>query len=169
MKSKKEKCHSRLTIWVISILLFELISGLIIYLACFSLTAQALVVIHTALGLIMVIPYIIYQAKHWYAYRKNKLTQHKLLGYLSMATALVAAFSGIFLSYEAIFQTRINYFWDQVHILATFGFLLSVIPHIGLLIIRDFRAIKEKKTNQLIGLMVQNGKVENLTTILYHY
>jgi hypothetical protein len=150
MKSKKEKWHSRLTIWVISILLFELMSGLIIYLASFSLTAQALVVIHTALGLVVVIPYIVYQSRHWYEYRKNKLTQHKLLGYISMTTALVAVFSGILLSYEAVFQTRIIYFWDQVLIVATFGFLLSVIPHIGLLIIRDFKAIREKKTNQLI-------------------
>ena len=147
MKSKNEKWHSRLTIWVISILLFELISGLIIYLVSFSLTTQALVVIHTALGLAVVIPYIIYQARHWYSYRKNKLTQHKLLGYLSMATACGACISGVLLSYEAAFQTRINYFWDQVHIVSTFGFLLSVVPHIGLLIIRDYRAIKEKKTN----------------------
>lgn len=150
MKSKKEKWHSRLTIWVISILLFELISGLAIYLVSFSLTAQALVVIHTALGLAVVIPYIIYQARHWYSYRKNKLTEHKLLGYLSMVTACGACISGVLLSYEAVFQTRIIYFWDQVHIVSTFGFLFSVVPHIGLLIIRDYRAIKEKKTNQLI-------------------
>src|SRR5665647_2349268 len=150
MELHKEKWHSRLTIWVVGLLLFELISGLVIYLGSFSLTTQALVVIHTALGLVVVIPYIIYQFRHWLSYRKNNLTQHKLLGYIAMVTAAGAAITGILLTYEAVFLTRINYLWDQIHIVATFAFLLSVVPHIGLLIIRDFRATKEKKANSLI-------------------
>ena len=65
MESNKEKWHSRLVIWVVGILLFELISGIVIYLFSFSITSQALVVIHTAIGLVAVIPYIIYQIRHW--------------------------------------------------------------------------------------------------------
>jgi hypothetical protein len=64
--------------------------------------------------------------------------------------AIAAAVSGLFLSYEALFMTRISYIWDNVHIVATFAFLLTVVPHIGLLIIRDFRGIKKKKDNALI-------------------
>ncbi|MDE3182455.1 MAG: hypothetical protein KGM16_03455 [Bacteroidota bacterium] len=150
MELHKQKWHSRLTIWVVGLLLFELISGLIIYLGSFSLTTQALVVIHTALGLVVVIPYIIYQIRHWLSYRKNHLTQHKLIGYIAMGTAAVAAITGLLLTYEAVFQTRINYLWDQIHIVATFAFLLSIVPHIGLLIIRDYKANKEKKTLSLI-------------------
>ena len=150
MEGQKEKWHSSLTRWVAGILFFELISGLVIYLVSFSITTQALVVIHTAVGLVAVIPYIIYQIRHWLSYRHNKLTQHKLIGYIAMVTAAGAAITGLLLTYEAVFLTRINYFWDQIHIVATFAFLLSVVPHIGLLIIRDFRATKEKKVNSLI-------------------
>lgn len=150
MESHNEKWHNRLMIWVVGILFFELISGLIIYLGSFSLTTQALVVIHTALGLVAVIPYTIYQIRHWLSYRKNNLTQHKLLGYIAMVTAAGAAITGILLTYEAVFLTRINYLWDQIHVVATFAFLLSVVPHIGLLIIRDYKATKEKKANSLI-------------------
>lgn len=150
MESHKEKWHSRLMIWVVGILFFELISGLVIYLVSFSLTTQALVVIHTALGLVVVIPYIIYQIRHWLSYRKNNLTQHKLLGYIAMVTAAGAALTGILLTYQAVFLTRINYIADQIHIVATFAFLLSVVPHIGLLIIRDFKANKDKKENALL-------------------
>lgn len=150
MESHKGKWQSRLMIWVVGILFFELISGLVIYLGAFSLTSQAMVVIHTALGLVAVIPYTIYQIRHWLSYHKNKLTQHKLIGYLAMVTAVVAAITGILLTYEAIFLTRINYLWDQIHIVATFAFMLSVVPHIGLLIIRDYKATKEKKTNSII-------------------
>ena len=150
MESHKEKWHSSLTRWVAGILFFELISGLVIYLVSFSITTQALVVIHTAVGLVAVIPYIIYQIRHWLSYRDNKLTQHKLIGYIAMVTAVGAAITGLLLTYEAVFLTRIDYLWDQIHIVATFAFLLSVVPHIGLLIIRDFRATKEKKVNSLI-------------------
>jgi len=150
MESNKAKWHSRLTIWVVCILFFELISGLVIYLVSFSVTAQALVIMHTAVGLVAVIPYIIYQIRHWLTYRKNKLNQHKLIGYIAMVTAAAAAITGLLLTYEAVFLTRINYLWDQVHIVATFAFLLAVVPHIGLLIIRDFKAIKDKQANSLI-------------------
>jgi hypothetical protein len=150
MESHNEKWHNRLMIWVVGILFFELISGLVIYLGSFSLTTQALVVIHTALGLVAVIPYIIYQIRHWLSYRKNNLTQHKLIGYIAMVTAVIAAITGLLLTYEAVFLTRINYLWDQIHIVATFAFLLSVVPHIGLLIIRDYKATKEKKAYSLI-------------------
>jgi hypothetical protein len=150
MESHKEKWHSRLMIWVVGILFFELISGLVIYLVSFSITTQTLVVIHTAVGLVAVIPYIIYQIRHWLTYRNNNLTQHKLIGYIAMVTAAVAAITGLLLTYEAVFLTRINYLWDQIHVVATFAFLLSVVPHIGLLIIRDYKATKEKKVNSLI-------------------
>lgn len=149
-KSSKEKWHNRLMIWVVGILFFELVSGLVIYLGSFSITTQSFVVIHTALGMVIVIPYVIYQIRHWLSYRKNNLTQHKLLGYIAMVTAAATAVTGILLTYEAVFLTRINYLLDQIHIVATFAFLLSVVPHIGLLIIRDYKATKEKKTNSLI-------------------
>ena len=150
MEASKFKWHSRLTIWVVGILLFELISGLVIYLVSFSLTTQALVVIHTAIGLVAVIPYIIYQFRHWLSNRKRILTHYKLTGYISMFTAILTMLSGLFLCYEAVFLTKINYTWDQIHVVSTFAFLLSVVPHLGLLIIRDFRSIKEKATHPLI-------------------
>jgi hypothetical protein len=54
------------------------------------------------------------------------------------------------LTYEAAFQSRINYTWDQVHIVATFAFMFAVVPHIGLLILRDFRTNGEKKPKLLV-------------------
>lgn len=144
MKAANFKWNSRLTIWVVGILLFELISGLVIYLGPFSLTTQALVIIHTAVGLAAIIPYIVYQIRHWLSRRNRILTNNKLLGYFSMVTAILTMVSGLVLCYEAAFMTRINYTWDQIHLVATFAFLLTVVPHIGLLIFRDFHSIREK-------------------------
>ena len=151
MDLHNEKWNSRLTMWVVGLLLFELVSGLLIYLISFSLTSQTLVIIHTLLGLVMVVPYVIYQFRHWQFYRKNKLTHHKLTGYLSMTTAVAAIISGLVLTYEAAFMTRINYMWDQVHIVSTFAFLFSLLPHIGLVIIRNFRNIKSEKLRPILN------------------
>ncbi len=150
MEMNKTHWHSRLTSWVVGLLLFELISGLAIYLASFSLTTQATVVLHTAAGLVVVIPYIIYQIRHWLSYRKRMPSHYKLTGYFSMAGAIGAVVSGLVLSYEALFLSRINYAWQNIHLFATFFFLLSVVPHIGLIILRDFRAAGEKRNSPLV-------------------
>ena len=178
MEPQSQKWHSRLTVWVVGILLFELISGLLIYFLAFSLTTQSLVVVHTAVGLVLVIPYIIYQLRHWLSYRKRLLTHHKLTGYLSMSSAVIASVTGLMLCYQALFSTKIGYLWDTIHVIATFAFLLSVVPHILLLVIRDLRTIKNDKIKQLIDaekrfgwqtLLVLGFQVVILVLFVYAY
>ena len=178
MEPQNQKWHSRLTVWVVGILLFELISGLLIYFLSFNLTTQSLVVVHTAVGLVLVIPYIIYQLRHWLSYRKRLLTHHKLTGYLSMTSAVIASITGLVLCYQALFSTKIGYLWDTIHIIATFAFLLSVAPHILLLVIRDLRTVKNDKIKQLIDaekrfgwqtLLVLGFQVVILVLFVYAY
>ncbi len=178
MEEQNQKWHSRLTIWVVGILIFELISGLLIYFLSFSLTTQSLVVIHTAVGLVLIIPYIIYQIRHWLFYRKRLLTHHKLTGYLSMTSAVVAVVTGLVLCSQALFSTKIGYTWDTIHIISTFAFLLSVVPHILLLIIRDLRSAKNEKIKQLLDaekrfglqtLLVLGFQVAILVLFIYAY
>ncbi|HEU5054193.1 MAG TPA: hypothetical protein VFT78_13830 [Hanamia sp.] len=167
MDSHKEKWQSRLTIWVMALLLFELISGLIIYFASFSLTSQALVILHTALGLVLIVPYLLYQLRHWKIYRNNKLTQHKLIGYIAMVMAVTAILTGLILTYEAVFSTRINYLWDKIHVIATFAFLLSALPHVGLLLIRNYKsAVSRRNYSNLKSEKIFGSHVGLVLTLL---
>ena len=129
--------HSRLAILVSGLLLFETLSGLAIYLLPFSLPVQFTVFIHTAAGLLFVLPYIWYQ---WHIYRQTPLTHVKLTGYLALVSAVACSLSGLVLTYQAIFSTRISYAWDLVHILTTFTLIGSTLPHIIALILRDLKA-----------------------------
>lgn len=150
MSTSSTKWQTPLTIWVSGLLIFELISGLIIYLGAFTLTSQETVLFHTAFGMLLVIPYCLYQFRHWKTYWNHKVTHHKLTGYFSMASTLCAALSGLLLTYEAVFGDRINYTVDQIHVVSTFAFMLTALPHIGLILFRDIRALWNKKSHALV-------------------
>lgn len=128
-----------LLILVSGFLLFELITGLLIYLAPFSIGTQMTVLIHTGIGVAFCVPYFIYQLRHWLNYRHRPLNEIKLMGYVSMVAALTAIVSGLILTWQALLETRISYFWDKVHIVATFVLLASVIPHVILIVVRDYK------------------------------
>ena len=129
-----------LLILVSGFLLFELLTGLSIYLLPFSIGNQITVLIHTVIGVLFCIPYFIYQLEHWKHYRTRPMSEIKLTGYVSMFAAIVAIVSGLVLTWQALFAVRISYLWDKIHVLTTFVLLASVIPHVVLMVIRDLGA-----------------------------
>ncbi len=130
VRSKVSEWQHRLLACVAGLLAFETLSGLSIYLLPFSVPNQAAVLVHTAVGLVCVVPYAWYQLRHWRAYRERQMTHVKLTGYFSMVAAIAVTVSGLVLAYQAVFATRISYGWDVVHIIGTFALLASVLPHV---------------------------------------
>lgn len=126
--------------FVVGLLLFETITGLSIYLLPFSVSNQVMVLVHTVGGLAFILPFVWYQVRHWHLYRRMRMTHLKLTGYFALIATLIAAVSGLVLTYQAAFQTRISYGWDLVHILSTFALLAALVPHIVLIVVRDFKA-----------------------------
>lgn len=131
--SKQSEWLHTLAIFVSVFLLFETLTGLSVYLLPFNIPNQTMVLLHTLAGLLFVIPLGWYQIRHWLVYRTHTMTQIKLTGYLAMTVTSVAGVSGLVLTFQALFQTRINYTWDLVHIIATFALIACLVPHIALL------------------------------------
>jgi hypothetical protein len=129
--------RSKLAILISGLLLFESLSGLAIYLLPFNLPLQFTVVVHTVVGLIFLLPYIWYQLRHWHHYRQSPLTHVKLTGYLSLASAIICSLSGLILTFQAIFSTRISYAWDLAHIVSTFALIAFSLPHVLAPMLRD--------------------------------
>ncbi|HIG56089.1 MAG TPA: hypothetical protein EYQ18_19340, partial [Candidatus Handelsmanbacteria bacterium] len=127
-------------ILVAGLLLFETLSGLAIWLLPFSLGVQFTVIVHTVAGLIFILPYIGYQLRHWLVYRHAPMTHVKLTGYLSLAATAICAISGIVLTYQAAFSTRISYTWDIAHIASTLAVIAFALTHIVALLLRDRRS-----------------------------
>jgi hypothetical protein len=118
-------------------LVFETASGLSIYLLPFSVPNQWLVVLHTAAGLVLLAPVVSYQWQHLVAYWRRPLTPNKLLGYLSLAAAAVAGASGLVLTAEALWGSRIASAWDLAHLVSTFALIAFAAPHVLITFLRD--------------------------------
>ena len=135
--------RARLGVLVSGLLVFETLTGLMIYLLPFSLPVQFTVLLHTIAGLIFMVPYIWYQARHWHQYRRAPMTHVKLTGYLALVMTAVCIVSGVVLSFQAVFSSRISYAWDLVHLLATFAWMAFALPHVVGLVLRS-RRLKDR-------------------------
>lgn len=144
---------SSLLYFVAGFLLFEILTGLSITFLPFSIGNQVTVLMHTAGGLIFLIPYFWYQYCHWLKYRNRPLNEFSLTGYAAMACTSVAIISGVVLTWQALFSTSISTVWKNIHLISTFVLLASVVPHVGLIIWRDNRVGSVSKTlkNRLQG------------------
>ncbi len=138
-RSRASEWQSKILVCVAGLLIFETLTGLAIYLLPFSVTTQLTVLAHAAVGLVFIIPYAWYQLRHWRVYRETALTHVKLTGYFSLVATVVAVVSGLVLTFQAVFGTRISYGWDTVHIVATFAILASVLPHVLTLVLYRLR------------------------------
>jgi hypothetical protein len=149
--SKAKEWQHKLLFFISGLLFFETLTGLSIYLLPFSVSNQIMVFLHTVIGLIFIIPFAWYQIRHWLIYRSMTMTHIKLTGYFSMVVTILAAVSGLVLTYQAIFQTKISYGWDLAHIISTFALIAFLLPHLLVILIRDFRAGKTEALRPVLA------------------
>ncbi len=122
---------------VVSGLLLALgLSGLWIYFAGFSIFGQFLVLAHTALGLVLLIFYPSYQWTHLRVWIRQRLTASMVLGYTLLATVVVSIASGLWLTWQAGFGSRISELWDLVHLVSGIAALALIAAHIVAAVIR---------------------------------
>ncbi len=167
--SAPEKRWSRpLVILVSAFLLFETITGLLIYFLPFSISNQMMILVHTGIGIAFCIPYLVYQVQHWLSQRQRPLSEIKLTGYISMFAALAAVISGLVLTWQALFEVRISYTWDKIHLFSTYVLLASLLPHIVLIVIRDYKA----RNNPVMKPVIESEKnfgISNLFAVLAQF
>ncbi len=126
-------CAGRFTA---ALLVFLLLTGLGIYLLPFSVFNQHAVLVHTAVGLLFVLPALAYGAKHVGAYARFPSTHVKFSGYAAVGLLLVCTVSGLVLTWQGAAGTRITYAWRMAHILTTFGLLLFLVAHMATPLLR---------------------------------
>jgi hypothetical protein len=156
-RSKTEEWQHKLLICVSGLLLFETLTGLSIFLLPFSVSNQVMVLLHTAVGLVFLVPFAWYQIRHWLLYRPLRMSHVKLTGYFAMVATLVAIVSGLVLTAQAVWATRISYAWDLIHIVATFALIASVVPHVLVLVIRAARARRVAGSDPVLAAATNSG------------
>lgn len=138
--SKADEWQHKLLFFVSGLLFFETLTGLSIYLLPFSIPNQVMVLLHTAVGLVFLLPFVWYQIRHWLIYRSVSMNHIKLTDYISMVITIVASISGMILTFQTLFQTKISYAWDLVHVISTFALIAFLLPHLVVIVVRDFKA-----------------------------
>ncbi len=131
-------------------LLFETLTGLSAYFLPFSVPNQWMVLAHTLVGLIFLVPILVYQARHLAAYWTRPSSPVKAMGYLATAATAVAIVSGLVLTVQAIWGRRISYAWDTAHVIATFALVAFVLPHVVVILVRD-RALVRRPEGAALG------------------
>ncbi len=122
--------------WTVGLLLFETVSGLSIWLLPFSVSNQFLVLVHTAGGLAFTLPALGYLFTHWKFRRSSRLDHVALSGYLATAALLIATVSGFVLTAQAVWGTRIDTDWANVHVASTIAIVVAVGGHFIPLVLR---------------------------------
>ncbi len=111
-------------------LVLLILTGLPVFLAPFSVFNQHAVIVHTLAGIAWTIPFLVYLVWHIRVWWDAPLTHAKFTGWVSGGMALVCTASGVVLTLEAQFGTRIVEAWRLTHIVSTFGTLLFLVPHL---------------------------------------
>lgn len=126
--------------WLTSItagyLLFETLTGLGIWLLPFGQLAQFSVLLHTAIGLVFLLPVSWYMARHWWVRRKGNLSHYQLLGYIAAALVAACIVSGLVVSWQGVVGPRMDYAWDLVHLATGIGLTVFVVVHVVTVVIR---------------------------------
>lgn len=137
--NKEKEWQHVLLRFVTGILLFETITGLLIYFLPFSITNQINVLLHTIIGLIFIIPFAYYLLRHWNVYRTMPMNHYKFTGYVLLVLSIILIVSGVLLTYQGAFQTRISKFLDLIHIIGTFAYIAFLLPHIVLIMVKNYK------------------------------
>ena len=94
-RSRALEWRSRLSIFVGGLLCFEAITGVWIWLLPFSISSQISVLVHTAAGILFLVPFVLYQGRHWWIYRGRPLSHYLITGYVAFAAVTLNAVSGL--------------------------------------------------------------------------
>lgn len=120
---------SPLTALVLGIAAYLGVSGLWILLDPRSKAGQMQVLAHAAAGLAALGPWGWYQAKHFLRTWRKPLSHHLVLGWASGIVLLLAMVSGVVVTVQAAFATRVAPFWDVAHLATGLGSFALVLAH----------------------------------------
>jgi len=155
LAAREFEWRRRLAALTLAWLAFETATGLSIYLLPFSVPNEWMVVAHTVIGLLVLVPALIYQVRHLAVYWDRPISSIKVMGYLASASTLVAVASGVVLTLQALFSRRIAYGWDTAHVIATFALVAFTVPHVLAILIRDRWVGSRSETGGLLAAQRQ--------------
>ncbi len=134
---------SPLAICVAGLVAIQAITGLWIYLAPFSASSQLQVLLHTAAGLLFVLPFGWYLVRHVLVWCAQKATAVMILGYFAAVLVTACVVSGLLLTWQAAFGPKIGSLWDLVHLVSGIVTAVLIAVHLILAFLRRRQLARE--------------------------
>ncbi len=132
-------------------LLFEAVTGLSITFLRFHAFIQWSVLVHTIVGLATLLPIAWYYVRHWQDYYRDTFSYVVLLGYVGKVALLACTVTGAILTFQGLFGIRTSLLWRRIHLVTTFLTLGTALPHVLLIVIRDWRSEKARPIRVYLG------------------
>ncbi|HET9801868.1 MAG TPA: multiheme c-type cytochrome, partial [Candidatus Acidoferrum sp.] len=117
---------------VAGVTLFEVVSGLAITFGPFHAVVEWGLLLHTALGLLAVVPMVCYLVSHWKEYVSQALSDVLLLGYVAIGALAVCVVSGLAVAAEALFGIRTTPWLRYAHLVSTLLVVAAFAPHVAI-------------------------------------
>ncbi len=137
-------------------------TGLIILLAPFGIGAQVTVLAHTVLGLVFMVPLVVYLCRHLAQRFRDKFSHLLLLGWMAGLLMLAVAVSGVVLTVQAAFGRRIDYGWDLVHTVTGCAVGVIILAHL----LTAVRRGEGRPARRLLGFGTAAGVLLTVATFL---
>lgn len=102
--------------WIIGALAFVALSGVGIWVLPFSAGAQMSVLLHTLVGLAVLIPFAHWQLRHWLATRKSPRRFRKVCAYTGFWLLAVSCATGLIVTFQSLWGLRVQVLWDKTHL-----------------------------------------------------
>lgn len=119
--------------WVGGGLLFVALTGLLIWFFPFSVGTQMGVLFHTVLGLLVLVPFVLWQLSHWLATRKAPRNARKISAYIGFWLLAISVLGGLIITWQGLFEIVVSHWWAEVHlwagVLALPSLFYHVLPH----------------------------------------
>ncbi len=134
-----------------TVLVFEVITGLAITFAPFHPTVQWGVLLHTAVGVATLFPVCWYYVLHWSDYSQHRTAQVVLLAYVGIVALFVCTVSGLVVTWQGLFGLRSWGLVRQIHLISTIITIVTVFPHVLILIPQQRRIGRLPQTIAYMG------------------
>ena len=116
-------------------------TGLAVTFGPFHPVVQWSLLLHTIAGVLLAGPLAYYVVIHWADYRRYRVSDIVVLGYVAAAGLIVCLLSGIVVTWQGVAAMKMTSVWRQTHLISTFVTLGASVPHVALLLIRLWRAL----------------------------
>lgn len=117
MDSSRSNRHARLGfVWAGGGLLFTVLSGVVIWLAPFSVATQMVVLFHALIGAALLVLLMAWLLRHWLATRKQTSWKSNISAYAGFWLLAICMAAGFVVTYQGLFRIVVSHLWVTIHL-----------------------------------------------------